>query len=130
MAKDKKRVNNIMDLHSQYNTSLEEENTAKIRRIQNEKLLLNECLREYGDPDVQNQLLEEAKKYCYSTIELEKLRESFKDWNQDTVSINTVEDIISAECHIREFRKRSSIIEQIGSYINEILDKGGGGDDC
>lgn len=119
----RKRIDKINKLHSDYSSNLENIANAQIKLAESQKRLINECLQEYGDIVTQNELINNAKKYHYSTKELEKLEKQFMEWNQDNVNINTVECIISAETFISE-NSPHNLFNRIGEFVNELGEGG------
>lgn len=120
----KKGYNSLKTSYKEYNKSISKHAQTKIKLEKTKMELFNTCLFEYSDPTVQQSLLDNARKYNYSTMSIAQLEKNFKEWNQDNININCVDDIMAAEKYVLEMQAKESPFYKFGDFINK-YDEGG-----
>lgn len=83
-------------------------------------------IKRYLNRDKRETLLNDAEQFGYSHDEIDRLRNDTKDWNQDNISNEIIDDLVELENYVLE---RLPYKERLLYYLGGIIDLRGGDED-
>ena len=84
--------------------------------ILTENEIIHVVFVEYLDEEARQELLDDAKAFCYSREKICNIESAFNDYNKDSITFNVALDVIDAKKHIKE-HKRESFFSKIANII-------------
>lgn len=84
--------------------------------VKTEKEIVNSVFDDYIPENNRKELIEKAKKCCYSEDKTQLLENVFQKYNIDVVTYNIANEIMDAEDHIKQ-HKRESFLSRISNVI-------------
>lgn len=97
--------------------SLKDKHDKKVSEIAElEKNIVNQVFDNYIDPEVQEELLRDAKTFHYSETKISNVQKVFENFNTDTIEYNVAVDIIDMETHIQQ-HKKEGLFSRIANVV-------------
>lgn len=89
----------------------------KFQKLKNLKRnIVNQVFDNYIDPEVQKELLSDAKTFHYSETKISNVQKVFENFNTDTIEYNVAVDIIDMETHIQQ-HKKEGLFSRIANVV-------------